>query len=145
MRKPRALMAGLVAVAAFTAHAATPAETVEQFHAAMQRGDQAAVEALLLPELLIYESGWVERSRAEYASHHLPEDIVYAKRSQTKVLKQQSSETGDTAVVMSETETNDTGGKAPVRYQGTETMLLRRVGNDWRVAHIHWSSHKLKP
>ncbi|WP_374350702.1 nuclear transport factor 2 family protein [Chitinimonas sp.] len=145
MRNPRILMAGLAAVVAFTVDAATPTETVEQFHAAMQRGDQAAVETLLLPELLIYESGWVERSRAEYAGHHLPEDIAYAKTSKTRVLKQQATEAGDAAVVMSETETSASKGKVTTRYAGTETMVLRRVDSDWRIAHVHWSSRKLKP
>jgi hypothetical protein len=24
----------------------------------------------------------------------------------------------------------------------TETMVLRRAGDDWRIVHIHWSSRK---
>ncbi|GAB3245206.1 YybH family protein [Chitinimonas naiadis] len=145
MRNSPLLMALMAAVATFAAQAATPAETVDLFHAAMQRGDQAAVETLLLPEVLIYESGWTERSRAEYAGHHLPEDIAYAKQSKTRVLKQQANEAGEMAVVMSETETTASKGKVTKRYAGTETMVLKRLDGEWRIAHVHWSSHPLKP
>jgi hypothetical protein len=78
----------LVGMVCSTAQAASPRETVEAFHAALSKGDKASAAALLSPELLIYESGYVERSRAEYASHHLDGDIAFAKTMSSKVLKQ---------------------------------------------------------
>lgn len=145
MSTSQILIGTLLGALTLAANAATPAETVERFHAAMRAGDQAAAEALLLPEVLIYESGWVERSRAEYAGHHLPSDIAYAKQSKTRVLQQQVSEAGEMALVNSETETTATKDKLTSRYAGTETIVLKRVDGDWRIAHVHWSSRKLKP
>ncbi|UUZ52432.1 hypothetical protein LP419_23420 [Massilia sp. H-1] len=41
------------------------------FHAAIHAGDKERALALMSPDIMIYESGYVERSRDEYASHHL--------------------------------------------------------------------------
>ncbi|GAB3253040.1 YybH family protein [Chitinimonas naiadis] len=135
----------LCAIPLFTLAAPlSPMEVVETFHASMAAGKQAEVEALLLPDVLIYESGYVERSRKEYASHHLPEDIAYAKISPTHVLKRNMMETGDLALVTAETETLDARGKTPTQHAGTETIVLKRLNGEWRIAHVHWSSHKRK-
>src|SRR5690606_29848204 len=47
------------------------AEAVDAFHAALRAGDRDAALAVLAEDALIFEAGGAERSRAEYASHHL--------------------------------------------------------------------------
>ncbi len=61
------------------ADAATASDTVDAFHAALQHGDKEAALAILAPDVTIFESGHVERSRAEYADRHLAGDIEFAK------------------------------------------------------------------
>ena len=56
-------------------YAGEPKDVVAEFHSALVSGDQARAAGLLAPDVTIYESGFVERSRAEYVNHHLPEDI----------------------------------------------------------------------
>ncbi|MDB5906212.1 MAG: hypothetical protein JWP34_326 [Massilia sp.] len=51
----------------FPAVASTPTETVAAFHEALASGKQEEAKALLSPTIQIYESGFVERSRDEYA------------------------------------------------------------------------------
>ena len=143
MRKLILLVACTLPMTAM-ADVSSPKGVVEAFYAGMATGQQAKVEALMLPEVQIYESGYVERSRADYTAHHLPEDIAYAKTSKTKILKRDVAEMGDVAIVTSETETVDQAGKDAATYAGTETMVLKRVNSEWRIAHVHWSSHKLK-
>ena len=53
------------------ASAEGPEDAVEAFHAALAGQDREAVLALLVPEVVILESGGYEASREEYASHHL--------------------------------------------------------------------------
>ena len=60
------------------AFAAGPSDTVTAFHAAITAGDKTKALGMLSPTITIYESGHVERSREEYASHHLGGDIVFA-------------------------------------------------------------------
>lgn len=124
--------------------AATPSETVVAFHAALAAGEAGRATELMSPQIQIYESGYVERSRDEYAGHHLPADIGFAKTTTTKVLKQNERIGGDLAVVMQETETSGNFKGKNIRLLGTETALLEKQGDKWIITHIHWSSRKPK-
>ena len=53
--------------------------TVDAFHKALTDSDPKQAIALLSDEVLIYESGGAETSKAEYASHHLDADIAFLK------------------------------------------------------------------
>ena len=143
-----ALAASILALALAGVHgaglAASPKETVAAFHDALASGDKAKALALLSPEVAIYEAGYVERSREEYASHHLGGDIDFAKSSTRKVLKQTERIDGNTAVVMEETETTGSSRGKPVHVFGTGTAVLEKKGDGWAIVHVHWSSRKAK-
>lgn len=124
--------------------AATPTETVAAFHTALAAGQSERVTDLMSPEIQIYESGYVERSRDEYAGHHLAADIAFAKATSIKVLKQNERVGGDVAVVMQETETTGKYKGKNIQLLGTETALLEKRGDNWVITHIHWSSRKPK-
>ena len=124
--------------------AASPKETVAAFHAALSAGDKAKALGLLAPEVAIYEAGHVERSREEYASHHLQGDIDFAKTATRKLLRETEHIDGNTAIVWEETETAGTSMGMPVRAFGTGTMVLQKRGDGWAIIHVHWSSRKLK-
>ena len=127
-------------------YANEPQEVLAAFQAALMAGDKAKVEALLAPDITIYESGYVERSRAEYAEHHLAGDIAFAKTSTNKVLKTTERIEGNVAVIWQETETTlKTKSKGKdLRMLGTETSILQKVGDSWSIVHVHWSSRKVK-
>jgi len=133
--------AALFAVSADT-FAASPKETLAAFHDALNAGDKEKAISLLAPEITIYESGYVERSRSEYAGHHLGGDIVFAKSSTRKVLKQTEHIEGKTAVVWEETETTGVSRGKPVHVFGTGTAVLEKNGENWLIVHVHWSSRK---
>lgn len=125
---------------AAAALAATPVDTVDGFHAALGRGDTAAVAALLAPDALIFEAGHVERSAAEYSAGHLAGDAAHAAKTATRYVNRRCMLGTDTAVIATETVSTPTGG-GDARI-GTETMVLRQGADGWRIAHIHWSSRK---
>lgn len=137
------LSAALFAVSSASL-AASPKETLAAFHEALTSGDKAKALSLLSPEIAIYESGYVERSRDEYASHHLGGDMEFAKNSTRKVLKQTERIDGNTAVVWEETETTGTSRGKPVHVFGTGTAVLEKKGDSWSIVHVHWSSKKAK-
>ena len=132
----------LLGALASLSHANEPIDAVTAFHAALAAGDQAKAAALLAPEVTIYESGHVERSRAEYVSHHLPGDISFAKTATRSVLRQAERRDGNLAVIWAETETKTTLKGKDVRILGTETTLLQKTGEHWAIVHVHWSSRK---
>jgi ketosteroid isomerase-like protein len=118
----------------------SPIGTVDRFHAALTEGKVEAALKLLSDDVLIYESGRAERSKAEYASHHLNADAEFAGATQRKLVKRTSWIGADTAWVTSETETTGTFKGRALALTGTETMILRRTAGVWKIVHIHWSS-----
>ena len=126
------------------AGASEPQETVAAFHAALASGDKDKAIAMMAPDISIYESGYVERSRDEYAGHHLPEDIKFAKLATRKVLQHTQRQDGNLAIVWEETETLAKLKGKDVRLLGTETTLLQKTGDNWSIVHVHWSSRKPK-
>jgi len=124
--------------------AATPTETVTAFHDALSLGKADQASALLSSDIQIYESGYVERSRAEYTGHHLQGDIEFAKTTKSKVLKHSERVDGKFAVVMQETETTGKFKGKDVHQIGTETAVLEKKDDKWVIFHVHWSSRKSK-
>ncbi len=136
---PRAAQAATATVEPAAQAAAT---SVDAFHAALVRGDQSAAVALLADDALIFESGGAERSKAEYASHHLAADAAFAAATTRTVSRRSGHAAGDLAWIATESTTTGTFRDRPVNSVSTETMVLRRTGDTWRIVHIHWSSAK---
>jgi ketosteroid isomerase-like protein len=118
-----------------------PASTVNVFHQALARGDKEAALATLMPDVLVYESGNIERSRDEYGARHLPGDIAFSRATQRKVLRSDSRIDGKLAVVAQEVAI--TGRYRDVRLVDLETTVLERVDGRWRIRHVHWSARKI--
>lgn len=122
-----------------------PEEVVAAFHDALARGDRAGATTLLAAGVIIFESGGAELSREEYASHHLGADMEFAKATKREVVDRQAGEAaGDAAWVLTRSRTSGRFRDRPVDLRGTETMLLRKTADGWRIVHIHWSSAKAK-
>ncbi|WP_028100493.1 nuclear transport factor 2 family protein [Pseudoduganella violaceinigra] len=141
----RSLACLLLAVASLPAFAATPAETMDAFQHALAAGKREAALALLSPKVQIFESGYVERSRDEYAAHHLDNDIDFLRATQVRLLRQEERRDGASAVVMRETETTGSYRNAGVHQFGLETAVLEQQGDAWLIVHLHWSSRQAKP
>jgi ketosteroid isomerase-like protein len=123
------------------ATAGSPAAAVEGFHSALAAGNRERALSWLDPKVVIFESGGAEMSREEYASHHLESDMAFMGAMRTEVADRQAQSVGDTAWVLSRTRTTGELRDRPVDADGVETMILQRDGGQWRIVHIHWSSH----
>ena len=120
------------------------AAVVDAFHAALGRGETAAAAALLDPYVLIYESGRAERSKAEYAAHHLPADANFAKAIRRSVTRRSGRVDGSLAWITTEATTKGRYKDKVIGSVGMETMVLKRTDQTWRIVHIHWSSANVK-
>ena len=127
-------------VAAIAPTARPAAAVVDAFHAALRRGDTKAALSYLAENALIYEAGGVERGRQEYASHHLGADSAFAQAVPGTVTRRAGEAVGAVAWIATEGRTTGTYKDKPIDRATTETMVLRRVGGAWKIAHIHWSS-----
>ena len=113
---------------------------VDAFHAALKHGDTSAAAALLADDALIFESGGVERSKAEYAARHLPADAEFAQATLSVVTHRSGRSDGTLTWIASEGRTTGKFRGKSINSVSTETMLLRGSGPGWKIVHIHWSS-----
>ena len=120
--------------------AAPEAEAVARaFQAALQRGDRAAVLALLAPDVRISESGHTQ-SRDEYANGHLAEDIAFLKSAKITPVSLDSMPMGDAAMVGSESDIQATVKGKPTTLRSRELLKLKKDGKDWEIVSIQWQS-----
>lgn len=122
----------------------TPTATITAFHAALTRGDTKAALSFLAEDVLVFESGHVEASRAEYEAHHLAADAEFSASVQRKLLDRRVVENGENAYVTTSEKVTGTFRQRPINSRSLETITLRRANGQWRITHIHWSSANLK-
>jgi len=113
---------------------------VDAFHAALGSGNADAVLALLAEDVMVLEEGGAERSREEYAGHHLPSDMAFAAATEAGVTRRAAWIEGDVAWVLTEGRTSGQFNGRAVNRLTAETMILHRGADGWRIRHIHWSS-----
>ena len=116
--------------------------SIERFSAALSAGDVARAGAELDPGVLILESGGVERSRDEYLGGHAKSDAAFIKGAQVTLKHRTAQASGDLAWVASESEIHATKDGRPLMISSTETMVVKRTAQGWRIVHIHWSSRR---
>lgn len=112
------------------------AAAVDAFSAALKAKDFEAIRAALDPGVIVLEAGGAERDRDEYMGHHAISDALFMAKAEVALLRRTARVDGDLAWVASETEIR-ADAKAAL---GTETMILRRTPDGWKIVHIHWSS-----
>jgi len=120
-----------------------PAAVVRSFHEALSTGNREVVLTLLDTAAVIFEQGGAEMSREEYASHHLEGDLKFSRATTRKILDQRSGRAGETAWVLTRSETGGSFNGLDVSSRTAETMVLQKSGEAWRIVHIHWSSRRL--
>ena len=118
----------------------TAMATAQQFSEALGSGNEASVMNLLANDVLIYEGGGIESSLEEYASHHLPADIKFLSGMTKEKISEKVFTQGDLAIVTSLSRLTGTYRDKPVDSKSTETLVLKRTDNTWKIVHIHWSS-----
>lgn len=120
------------------------AAVVDAFHQALHLGNTATAAALLADDVLIYESGAVEQSKAVYAAHHLLADAAFSKATVRSVTRRSGHAENNLAWIATESTTKGAYKGRPIDSVSTETMMLRRDGTAWKIVHIHWSSATMK-
>lgn len=123
---------------------AAVASVVNKYHAALSAGDSTAALALLAPDVMILESGGVE-TRAEYRAHHLGGDIAFANAVPSVRAPMTVKVVGDVAWTVATSTTQGRYKARTINSVGTESMVLTRTNEGWRIRSIHWSSRSRAP
>ena len=74
---------------------------------------------------MVLEEGSAERSRNEYASHHLPADMAYAAATEAEITRRVAWVEGDIAWTLTEGRTSGAFNGRPVDRLTAETMILQ--------------------
>jgi ketosteroid isomerase-like protein len=115
-------------------------KVVTQFHNALQTGNEAIVRQSLTENVQIYEGGKVERSLAEYASHHLHADMAYLKGLTITLKEHQVAITGDIAISTAISHAQGEYKSKSVDSITMETLVLVKLADgSWKISHVHWS------
>lgn len=112
---------------------------VHAFHDALAAGDSVRALDLLHPDVRVFEGGHAE-TLSEYRSGHLAADMGFSAAVDRKLLDEHVSGSGERALYLSEYRMAGTYRGEEVELHGTETMVLVRTSDGWRIRHIHWSS-----
>ncbi len=119
-------------------------KVVDAFSAAVKAVKLDAAEKLLDPQVLILESGGSERSRDEYMGGHAIADAAFLQNAQQQLRYRQAQAEGNFAWVATESTLNKMENDKKSVLLSTETMLLKKTAQGWRIVHIHWSSRPKK-
>lgn len=123
----------------------TPAAVADAFHRGLREADGRAALVFMARDVLVFEQGFSETGRDNYARNQLQEANRFAKSTQRRVLSRQSGIDGQSAWVITTTITTGKFEDRALSLEGTETMLLRLEQDDWKISHIHWSAHPSDP
>lgn len=136
---PLSLAVLMVAPLAGQSESQAAREVVEEFHAALASGDSTTAVGLLHPDARIYEGGHAE-TREQYRSGHLRSDIAFLQAIESETIRDAIVVAGDMAFYESEDRKTGTFRDREIESHGTETIVLVRTPDGWRIRHIHWSS-----
>lgn len=141
-------LAGLLLLLQLSASAAaggsplTPSEQLNAFHMALRTGNAARAVDLLSKDAVIYEQGFAEISRDEWIAQQLGTAMAFARDAKRDVVRRSTRLVGDAAWVMSNTRTTISLPERQLVFNGGETAILMKEGDEWKIVHLHWSAHQ---
>lgn len=110
------------------------------FANAIATGAIDTLRSVVAADVMIFESGGIESSLAEYERHHMPADMAFMKAMRREVLSRQVIDSGDSATVATRSRIHGVYKGREIDQTSTETLVMKRVNGEWKIVHIHWSS-----
>ncbi len=141
----RVFLVSAIALAGSGLAGAEPVAVAMRYLDAMETSDLGAAEELFHPESLVFEGGKLEGTWRDYREHHLGPEIDAVKEfvvTRGEAVTGQSDD-GSFAFVAIPIEYRialDTGDTFDSR--GAVTFVLSRVGEAYKIRHLHWSSRR---
>ncbi len=115
-------------------------KVVDAFSTAIKAARIDSAKALLDPKVLVLESGGSERSRDQYLEEHAVADAAYMQGATQDLRYRKARVAGELAWVGTESILTSQKNGKPSLNMSTETMILRKTADGWKIVHIHWSS-----
>ncbi len=116
-------------------------QVAARLNEAIAAGNVDTLRELLAPNVLIFESGGVESSLAEYEGHHMPADMAFMKMMDREMLFRRVFDAGDSATIVTHSRVHGMYKEQEIDLSSTETLVLKNFDGHWKVVHIHWSAN----
>jgi ketosteroid isomerase-like protein len=114
-------------------------KTLGDFKTAIIDNKSEAATNILADDALILEGTGME-TKEEYLSHHFQSDGKFLKAMDREILTQKVTIEGTTAWVSTVSTMNGTYSEREIDLTSLELAILRKEGDQWKIAAIHWSS-----
>ncbi|NNE05405.1 MAG: SnoaL-like domain-containing protein [Xanthomonadales bacterium] len=146
--KTKLMLLNIALLAAFALPCVSKASTelslqaamlADRFDAAISSGDETQIRQILHQSVLIYEGGKIEASLEEYAAHHMQADMAYMAGIEKEILSRTIIEDNGIAVVTTQYHMTGQYKDRPVDRISLETLVMRDIGEGWKIVHVHWS------
>lgn len=115
-------------------------KAVTTFHHGINNADQQQVLRILDPKLMVFEGAGVERSKTEYASHHLAADIKFMAAMTITAIEQHVITEGNMAFSIGKNHMQGRYNNKDYDFVSTESLSLHLVQGVWLINYIHWSN-----
>jgi ketosteroid isomerase-like protein len=132
-------ISALIASTGAEAGNTTATEVADQFGQALKENNEPAVRNLLDENVLIFESGSVESSLEEYASHHMSADMAFMQEIEKEIITRSVVENGDMVVISTKYRMFGTYKAQNFDKTSLESLVLKKTEGTWKIVHIHWS------
>lgn len=123
----------------------TVKEALARYDTAFRTKDVATIHGLLSDDVLLYEHSVRNDGREDVFENHLKPEILEFQDMKLDFSDVRLSSGDDFALVTRNYRLQGTHDGKPVNASGNETMVWKKVGADWKVAHIHYSHPCPKP
>ena len=130
----------LSSIAIADGQALSAEETADSLYTGLKTGDTELLQSIMDPQVLIFESGGVESSWEEYASHHLGADMTFMANMSREIISRKILEQGEIFVIATQARLSGTYRDEQIDSTSDETLVLQKKEQGWRITHIHWSS-----
>ena len=119
----------------------SPQDFADAFHEAMRSRNREQILAMLAPDLVVFETGYLEATREEYVKNNLSDDADFAGVTDYRVMSRGVIGSGKNVAVLTKASIQGIFGDQRVDLEQSETMILRRTKTAWEIVHLHWSAH----
>ncbi len=123
----------------------SPADFADAFHEAMRTRNREKILSMLAPDLVLFETGYMQATREEYIKNGLSDDADFASVMDYRPLSRGVIGSGQHMTVLTKASIKGIFGDQRVDLVQSETMILRRTQTSWEIVHLHWSAHPRQP
>ncbi|NUS61892.1 MAG: SnoaL-like domain-containing protein [Lysobacter sp.] len=125
---------------AMQANADEAARVVDSFMTALIGGQLETARQMMLPDAVVMSNGQILGTRDGYIDGAAKADSAALRNVQRELVDRGAKAGANLGWVVSEKRLRGAAGtQGPRELMLSETMLLMRTEQGWKIAHIHWS------